>query len=88
MIAATGPKIRKARTEKISAGSNFRKGIIGKASWMLAGMITVESAAKLPNTAAPASVTLLLANKASVNLTTKDGHYRSRLLNFDIMTIL
>jgi hypothetical protein len=31
MIAGMGPKIKNARTENTSAGSNLKKGIIGKA---------------------------------------------------------
>jgi hypothetical protein len=68
-----GPKIKNARTENTSAGSNRKKGIIGKAGWILAGIMTVERAAKLPKTAAPVRLTLLLANKPSANQTTKDA---------------
>jgi hypothetical protein len=73
MTAAIGPKIKNARTENSSAGSNRRNGIIGNDGWIFAGMIIVESAARLPNAAAPARVTLFLANRASAILTTKTG---------------
>lgn len=87
MTAAIGPKTRNARTEKISAGSNRRNGIIGNGGWIFAGIVMVERAARLPNAAAPARVTLLLENRSSGIVTTKDAHYRSQLLNFSIMTI-
>lgn len=74
MTAAIGPKIRNARIEKSSAGSNRRNGIIGNDGWIFAGIITVDSAAKLPKIAAPARVTLLLVNRPSAISTTKDGH--------------
>jgi hypothetical protein len=88
MTAAIGPKIKNARTEKSSAGSNRRNGIIGNEGWIFAGIITVDKAAKLPKIAAPAKVMLLLVNRPSAILTTKDGHYASQLLNCTIMTIL
>jgi hypothetical protein len=64
MRAGMGPKTKKARAVKTSAGSNFKNGRIGKTGWIPA-LTTVVTAVKLPRTAAPVKLTLLLAKRPS-----------------------
>ena len=86
--AGIGPKIKNAKTENSSAGSNLRNGNIGNDGCIRAGSITVIRAARAPITAAPVRLTLRLENRLSTIQTIKAAHRKSQLLNCYFMTIL